>query len=61
MNRVTLLTKVIGQGSHRGKDSNDFLGVVLDVISFRTNLHHHVMDFRVNVLKPRVTIIELVA
>ena len=50
----------LGESSHCGENTQNFLGVVEDVIGFLTDLHHHVDHLLPEDLEPRVLGVELV-
>ena len=50
-----------GKVAHGGKDGDDFLGVVQDVIGFLADLHQHVDRMVIGRREPAVLRIELVA
>jgi hypothetical protein len=52
--------QLLGKIAHGGKDGNDFLGVVQDVIGFLPNLHQHVNRVAIGRREPAVYWIKLI-
>ena len=57
---VALGAQVSREGPHRGEDGKHLLGVVKHVRGFLPDLHEHVNDVRVDLLKPAVGGVELI-
>ena len=58
---MSLLLQVFRKVVHGQKEANNFLNVVVDVVSFLPHLHHQVADIGIGASKPRMLTVELVS
>ncbi len=58
---VARCAQVIGKSAHRGKDGDDLLRMVQDIIRLLPHLHHHIDNRRIDRVEPRMIGIQLIA
>jgi len=57
---MPLRSKLLGELSHGGKKTKDFLDMVASIIRLAANFHHHIADGLVDSLKPAMLMVQLV-